>query len=42
LQETRLGIQFAKKKAQNSKAPEKQSVVSQKQSAVNISKNNNN
>jgi len=28
LQETRLGIQFAKNKAQNSKAPEKQSVVS--------------
>ena len=49
LQETRLGIQLAKNKAQNSKAPEKQSVVSQKQSVVlqkqsvvYTSKNNNN
>jgi len=41
-QETRLGIQLAKNKAQNNKTPEKQSVVSQKQSVVYTSKNNNN
>jgi len=42
LQETRLGIQLAKNKAQNSKAPKKQSVVLQKQLVVYTSKNNNN
>ena len=42
LLKTILGIQLAKNKAQNSKAPEKQSVVSQKQSIVYTSKNNNN
>jgi len=45
LQETRLGIQLlgiqlAKNKAQKSKAPERQSVVSQKQSVVYTSKYN--
>ena len=34
LQETRLGIQFAKNKAQYNKTPEKQLVVLQKQSVV--------
>jgi len=37
-----LGIQFAKNKAQNSKALEKQSVVSHKQSVVYTSKKNRN
>ena len=41
LQETRLRIQLAKNKAQNSKVAEKQSVFSQKQSVVYTSKNNN-
>jgi len=38
LQETRLGIQLAKNKAQNNKASEKQSVVFAKQSVVYTSK----
>ena len=38
-QETRLGIQLAKNKAQKSKAPEKQSVVSQKKNRL-FRKNN--
>ena len=36
MQETRLGIQLTKNKAQNSKAPEKQSVISQKLIPVKI------